>query len=136
MEVTVSKFTDEHYPLILEWWQTHGHPALGRTVLSPFGVVCSIDNVPTAMSFMYLWTGTTVAQIAWTTTRPEAGGKQKLKAVNECMKALIDTAEMNKRTDVICFSSSKGLTKIMQRHGLHVGQSHDILAGTFGVDNG
>ncbi len=117
--------------MLTEWWKLHGHPEIRLGCLSPLGVVANIDDKPSAISFLYMYDGSKMAQMAWTTSNPEVSGKKKHRAINECIKTLLEIAKLNGRTDILCFSSSSGLTKMMQKHGLNVGGSHDVLAGYF-----
>ncbi len=83
---------------------------------------------------MYVMHGCDLAQIAWTTTNPGAGLKQRYEGVNAVLTGLFGIAQANNRSNVICFSSSSGLSKMIKKHGLNIGKSHDLLAGFFKRD--
>jgi hypothetical protein len=108
---------------------------LEKTTLSPVGVIY-IDDEGTAIaaSFLYIMPGTSLGQIAWTTTNPDAGLKIKHTGVNMCLNSLFEIAQMNKIKDVLCFSSSSGLSNLLKKRGLKSGKQHDVLVGYFKGD--
>jgi hypothetical protein len=130
--MTITRFSKEHYGLLTSWWKQHGHPEMKFSVLPPTGILVN-DGKPLVASFLYLWPGTSAAQIAWTTTNPDSGLKQRHLAVNKAVDTLLDIARSNGKTDIICFSSSSGLTKLISKKGLNPGSAHTLLAGYFEV---
>ncbi len=117
------------YVMLANWWENHGHPIIDQAALSPIGVVAEKNGVPVAVSFLSLIYGCNQAILSWTTTNPKASLREKHQGVNDCIKSLCSVAKDKEYVNVICFSASKGLTKIIQRHGFNVGKSHDLLAG-------
>lgn len=125
------KWDRSHYETLTGWWKAHDHPILRFESLSPIGLVAQKDEQLVAASFLYVFYGCDVAQIAWTTTNPEAGLKDKYRAIDSCMNGLLSIAKSHNRNQIFCFSNSKGLTKLISKHGLNVGSEHDLLSGTF-----
>ena len=125
----LEKFERKHYETLLDWWEQHGHPVIPYESLSPIGLVVNDNGNLTCVSFLYVMHGCDLAQIAWTTTNPTSGLKKKHESVGACLHGLYGIAKQNKRTNIICFSSSTGLTKLIKRHGFNVGHTHDLLAG-------
>lgn len=131
----LQRFDSSHYEHLTGWWKTHGHPIISKHSLSPVGLVClSDDGKPLAASFLYVMHGCDLGQIAWTTANPDAGLKERYEAVDMVLTGLFDVAKQENRTNVICFSSSSGLTKKLVKHGFNAGKSHDLLAGYFSKD--
>ncbi len=128
----LERFEEKHYNELKQWWIEHNHPTIQFSSLSPYGVVSYIEDVPGCMSFLYIYHGCDMAQIAWTTTNPSLSPRKRHKAVNDTIKSLYEVAKLNNIKNIICFSNSTGLTKLLHKHGLKIGNSHDLLAGYFG----
>lgn len=128
------KFNKQHYNTLVEWWKKHEHHILPYSSLSDIGVIVYKNNKPISASWIYFMNGCDLAQIAWTTTNPDSGLKEKYKAVNLCLDALLDIAKINKRNNVICLSNSTGLTKLVSKKGLNKNKKHDFLVGSFMED--
>lgn len=131
--MTLERFEQKHFDILSDWWKQHDHPAMDFKALSPLGVVAFDGDTPVCASFLYVMHGCNLAQIAWTTTNPACGLKTKYYGINMCLGNLYQLALENKRTNVICFSSSSGLTKLMKKQGFNVGTTHNLLAGILGV---
>lgn len=125
----LKRFEATHYPELVEWWKHHNHPVIALTSLSPLGLIAENNGKLVAVSFLYVMHGCDLGQIAWTTSNPKSGLKERHQAINECILSLYEIAKLNKRNNVICFSSSSGLTKLIKKHGLNVGKAHDLLSG-------
>lgn len=128
------RFDSSHYDTLTKWWDKHQHPIISQKSLSPIGVITVLDSGEyVSASFLYVMAGCDLGQIAWTTTNPESSSRNRYDGINMCLDGLIDIAKKEKRTNVICFSSSSGLTKLIEKQGFKVGKSHDLLAGYFEV---
>lgn len=117
--------------MLVTWWEKHNHPIISYESLSPLGLLAVENGEYVAVSFAYVMHGCDLAQIAWTTTNPEAAPKLKYQAINECISGLLDIVKLNQRKHVICFSSSRGLTRMIEKHGLKTGAAHTLLSGCF-----
>ena len=127
------KFNKEiHYKEVSKWWSEHNKLIVPKDSLSSVGLVVYNGGKPVCMSFLYIMAGCNMAQIAWTTTNPKAGLKERYKAINFCIEGLLEIAKKNNRKNVVCFSSNKSLSKIIASKGLIEQHSHDLLLGNFG----
>lgn len=130
----LKKFEKQDYEIIIDWWKEHQHPIIPFNMLSPAGLILfNEQKQPICASFIYFVANCDIAQIAWTTTNPKAGFKEKYQAVNECIQGLIALARHNKRTNIMCFSDSSGLNKIFHKNGLKELRDHKLLYGSLGV---
>lgn len=125
----LKRFEPEHHGIVSDWWLKHNHPIMPLNELSPIGLMVYDNNEPICVSFLYLLSGTSMGQIGFTTSNPEATSKQKHKAIGLCLNGLISLSSKYERSSVVCFSSSKGLTKILKKVGLTQGATHDYLIG-------
>lgn len=126
----IEKFDkNKHYDILEDWWTEHNHMQVPSSSLSGVGLVVYDNDTPICMSFLYVMAGCDLAQIAWTTTNPEANLRQKYRSILYCLEGLIALAKKYERKHIISFSSSKGLTKILKKSGLGVGKNHEILYG-------
>lgn len=125
----VEKFEEKDYPMLLSWWEKHKHPVIAREALSPLGLICYVDEVPSCVSFIYMMPMCNLAQIAWTTSNPEVSPRIRHKAISYCIKGLFEIAQKYERYHVVCFSGSTGLSKLLGRYNLGLGKSHDFLYG-------
>ena len=129
------RFDSSYYNEVCDWWKKHNHPQIAEQSLSPYGFVCLNDaKMPVAVSFVYFMAGCTMAQIAWTTTNPNARLKDRYTGVMLCLNGLTELAKQENRKDIICFSSSPGLTRKVKSLGFNIGKTHDLLAGKFYED--
>jgi len=129
--MVLKKFEKEHYPIVSEWWKKHEHTKIPEDMLSAIGLICYKDDKPICASWLYIMVGCKLAQIAWTTTNPDANLRERHKAVNFCIDGLLELAKANNRKRVICFSSSTGLNKVIMKKGLTKKNKHDLLVGEF-----
>jgi hypothetical protein len=122
---------EQHYKQLSNWWVAHGHGKIEASSL-PIGVVVSdASNKLLAMSFIYMMDGTDVAQLAWTTTNPENSNKESYKAVDLAIDALLIVAQKFEKKTILCFSSSKGLTKILNKKNIQENKNHVLSIGGF-----
>lgn len=133
MDVRLERFTEAFYPEISKWWSKHNHPVLPFNMLSPFGLIAHTDAGPSCVSFVYLIADCDIAQISWTTTNPDVALRKRYEAVDYCIKGLLGAARHYGKTNVLCFSDSKGLTKLINKNGLKVLHNHSLLYGSLGV---
>lgn len=132
--MNLKAFTQDHYPILLEWWKEHKHPIIPLTMLSPCGLVgYNSKNEASAMCFMYFVQSCDIAQLSWTTTNPQVSAKDRYLAVDACVKGLIAVAKHNNRTNIMCLSDSSGLNKIYGKNGLKELKDHKLLYGKLGV---
>lgn len=128
--MTINYFNPENYKELIQWWKANDHEVISLSSL-PIGVVVSENNVPLVMSFVYLMDGTDIAQLAWTTSNPMNGLKQNHKAVELAIDALLIVAQKAGKKSVISFSSSKGLTKILNKKNIISNKNHTLSFGRF-----
>ena len=127
------KFEKQHYELLCDWWTKHNHKILPFEMLSPFGLVFVDGDKPIAVSFIYFVAGCELSQIAWTTTDPGASVFKRHEAVKACIEGLVALARKFNHPHVVCFSSSRGLTRLIQKAGLKKLSEHDMLYSHVGV---
>lgn len=126
----VTYFTPENYEELCGWWKKHNHSTLPITSL-PVGVVVSDESKNLVMSFMYTMDKCDVAQISWTTSNPENKLKQNYEAVALAVDALLILAQKLEKRTIISFSSSKGLTKILNKRNIKMNKNHVMNIGGF-----
>jgi len=122
---------EKHYNLINMWWKEHKHNSMERDSLSPFGFIVYNNNTPICASFLYIMAGCNLGQIAWTTTNPKAGLKEKYNAINFCIEGLLALANHYNIKNIISLSNSKGLTKLIQKKNFRTVDKHTLLCGGF-----
>ena len=131
MKFNIEYFKNEHYEELKKWWSLHNHPAVPFSSL-PYGIVVSNEKqIPVCMSFLYTFEISDMCQIGWTTTNPNTKLRERYECVDLALDSLLILAQkLNKKT-VICFSTSRGISKLMNKKGLSKGKSHDIYIGSF-----
>ncbi len=127
------KFEEQHYHEVCSWWTQHGHPVLPFNMLSTFGLMAFEGEQPICVSFVYLLSDCNIAQIAWTTTNPEAPIRMRYEGVDSTVKGLLGVAKKYNKTNVLCLSDSRGLKKIISRNGLKELKDHTLLYGSLGA---
>jgi hypothetical protein len=120
---------NEHYSIISSWWEGHGTPVIPKELLSDVGFILKDGDEYIAAGWLFFMSKD-LAQIGWTTTNPSVSIKKRHIGVDYILDALINAAYMNKRSYIISFSNSSGLTKIMKKKGLAVSSKHDFLIGS------
>lgn len=129
----INYFNESNYGELCRWWENHNHAIIPFSSL-PLGVVISSQdsNKHLAMAFVYTMDGCDVAQLAWTTTNPENTVTTSYKAVSLAVDALLQVAheKMNKKL-ILCFSSSGGLSKILNRKNIMTNKKHTLNIGSF-----
>lgn len=132
--MNLKQFTKDDYAMLSEWWEAHGHPVIPINMLSPFGLVgFSNNDEPAAISFVYLVQGCDIAQISWTTTNPKVSPRDRYETVQHCIRGLIAVAKKSGRSNVLCFSDSSGLNRIMHKEGLKELKDHKMLYKKIGA---
>lgn len=126
----VTYFTPDDYVELQAWWKKHNHNVLPLSAL-PVGVVVSSGDKNLVMSFVYTMDGCDVAQLAWTTSNPENKLKENYEAVNLAVDALVSVSKKLNKNLILCFSSSKGLTKILNKKNMLSNKKHVMVVGSF-----
>ena len=106
------------YPILLRWWESHGHGVLAPEFLPETGVTVLEDNRMIACSWLY-FTNSKCAIIDWTIVNPEAGLMQRARAVKLAMEQLQELARAGGVGVIFGFSGSRGFTKTMLRLGYY-----------------
>lgn len=128
------KFTKEHYPILVDWWTLHKHPVLPFNMLSPIGLISfSNQDEAAAASFIYLVPGADIAQIAWTTTNPNVSARDRYESVEFVIQGLIGLAKNSGRSNILCFSNSRGLNRIFAKQGLQELKEHKLMYKKLGA---
>ena len=122
-------YKKEHYNILTEWWKDHNHAIIEESALSPYSFIVYNNDKPICASFLYVMDKCNLAQIAWTTTNPNAGIKEKYNALNLCLQSLFDLAKLLKINNIVSFSSSKGLNKLYKKNGMYLGKEHTLNMG-------
>lgn len=126
------RFTEEHYPMLCEWWKEYGHGQIALESLSPVGLVCYLDDKPICLSFVYLAVGSDLGWVCWTTGDPKADKDDRKTAIEFCLEGLFELSKSYGRNHVVCYSESKNVTEIFKNAGFTVGSPHDMLYGKVG----
>ena len=131
----VKQFKTEDYAMLQDWWTKHNHMSIPKESLSPIGITIFDEETPSCIGFIYVMPNCDMAQIAWTTTNPEISLRKRYKAMDTCINALLQYAYINGRKNIICFSKSSGLSKMLRKKGLAQMTPHSLLMGTFSQEN-
>lgn len=127
----ITYFNESNYGELCGWWDKHQHNIIPFSSL-PLGVVVSNDTKKLAMAFVYTMDGCDVAQLAWTTSNPENSPRESYQSVDLAIDALLLVAreKLNKKM-IVCFSSSKGLTKILNKKNITQNREHILNMGSY-----
>lgn len=117
------------YETVSKWWLAHNHAVLPINML-PVGVMVEENSIPVCASFVYNLSGTSMAQIAWTTTNTEVTKRTAHKAVNMAIDYLVDYSKKTGKMYVVTFSKSNGLTSVFKKKGFNKDKPHDLLIGS------
>lgn len=120
---------DKHYDIVKQWWDERTHAVIPKSSLSPYGLIVFNNGKPVCVSWIYLFHGSDMAQMAWLTTNPESGLKEKYVAVNKCIFGLTEFAKNNERKILTCFSNSSGLNKVLGKTGMGNAGNHSLYIG-------
>jgi hypothetical protein len=125
----VRPYCSEDYPIIGEWWKSHGDQELNPMYLSRNGVVISrktqLGWVPCCASWIYVAANADLAQIGLTVTDPNAPMKIRHEAVKLAINTLKEQA--SGIGAIITMSSSAGLTRMSESIGFNRVAAHDLL---------
>ena len=126
----ISYFNESNYGELCGWWDKHQHAIIPYSSL-PIGVVIANDTKKLAMAFIYTMDGSDVAQLAWTTTNPENSPKESHASVDLAIDALLQVAQKKEKKLILCFSASRGLSKILNRKNINTQKEHVLNIGSF-----
>lgn len=68
--MTITPITPDHYPILTQWWETHGFPPPPLNALPTTGYLLTQQNIPTAATFLYLAANAPFALMEWTVANP------------------------------------------------------------------
>lgn len=125
----IQKYVDSDFLDLSLWWKKHSHPVMEKSIL-PFGIVAYENENKVAMSFIYIMDKCDVAQIAWTTTNPEMSSRKRHKAVHLLMDASFSYINSLGIKNIMCFTDSNGIAKILNKKGLRLGNLHNLCIGS------
>jgi hypothetical protein len=81
-------FTEEDYPMLLEWWKFWRFPAPGLINLPKTGVIVNINEKDICSGFVYL-TNSNMCWIEFIVSNPDEKDKEVRKiAISECINQL------------------------------------------------
>lgn len=130
----LTRFTKEHYPMLVEWWTAHKHPVIPMEMISPFGLLASnYDDKFVAASFIYFVAGCDIAQISWTTSNPTVSPRLRYDGIESTVKGLIALAKENGRTNIVSFAHSRSLSRMYSKQGLKELQDHKLMYSKLGA---
>lgn len=129
--MVVKNFNKDYYDVLCLWWKQHNHAIIPLQSL-PLGVVVLDEKqMPVCASFLYVMDKCDMCQIAWTTSNPNATLKQRYVAINKAIDSLLFFANTLNKKNIISFTNSTGLEKILKRKGLLQQSSHSLMIGGF-----
>jgi len=125
----ITYFNETNYGELCGWWTKHQHAIIPYSSLG-IGVVVSSEDKNLAMSFIYTMDGCDAAQLCWTTSNPGNSPRQSYESVDLAIDALLTVAIKKNKKTITCFSSSKGLTKILNRKNIMKNKDHVLSMGS------
>ncbi len=133
MELTYELYEQrKHFPIVYGWWKAHRDGPIDIGSLGATGVVAYDGETPIAATWLFL-TNSQVACMGWTVSNPGA----EIMVISAALMGLHlhceDICSKNGYTRILGFSSSSGLTKMMEREGFVKLVTHDLLIKKVGA---
>lgn len=106
--------TDDLYPLVCEWWQGHGFPAIPRRRLPPVSAI----HTGGAFGCLYMDNGGTgVAMMEWLVTDPAATARDAYRALCGVVEFLKATALEHDYDMILTTCRQPSLANLLERMG-------------------
>lgn len=122
IEIRPFRFSED-YPEVCEWWRARAWKAPARSKLSPFGAMAVEGDTRLAVAWLYV-TGSGWGLLEYTVTNPEAPVLSRGRAVRLIVERLSEVAEEAGVEDLVTFTESKGLQRLLQKCGFNVGDKN------------
>ena len=115
-QLTLKPYFPEHYPLLCEWWDSHGSLRASRSDLeSGIGLVAESDSRPIGACFLYV-TGA-LGFIEAMVISPDSTVSKSRKIADTLFKELHKIAKAEGVNKLIAFVQSKGMVRECSRSG-------------------
>lgn len=116
--MNVSKFTEEHYAEVCNWWKAHSWPLMPLSLLPKTGYI--VRDV--AAGFLYN-TDSGIAWIEWIVSNPESDKAIRNEALDLILGNLIDDAKKMNKTFIFTSSDNEKLINRYKKHGFSLGDT-------------
>lgn len=110
----------EDYPEACEWWRARGWLAPSKSKLPPFGYLATSGETKLAAAWLY-FTGSGWAFLDYTVTNPRAPAVTRGRGAKLVIEKICEFAKAENAEDVVTFTASKGLIRLLTKCGFHVG---------------
>lgn len=109
---------EEHYKMLANWWKDQNHPIIPAEYLpEQLGVICLLDDKPIVAGFLMCVVNSRYSAIEHLIANPEANKRDVYHCTKEGIKALLGVARQLGYSHVSCFTSTKGLEKLLKKIG-------------------
>lgn len=115
--IQLREYTDEDYPLIVEWWNGHGWDSPPSEVLPALGLISENDGVPVAVGWCYLDNSRAVGLMEWMVTNPANSPRISAVALVHVVKGLKCAAKEIGYTTIFTSCRQESLAKLLERAG-------------------
>jgi hypothetical protein len=113
----------EDYPELCEWWRQRKWHAPAKSKLSQYGLIAEDSRGKLAAAWFY-FTGSSWGFLEYIVTNPTAPIAPRGRAVRLLIEKFADFAAKNGVEDVLTFTESPGLKRMLQKSGFHVGDKN------------
>lgn len=114
------------YPMVCDWWISHGWPPVCQTFLPAVGVIIELDGKPVAAGWLKMESTTPLAMPEWLVTNPENRDRDSIHALSELLEQLKAIAKAQGRTQLFAACKQDSLARLYCRHGFTKSDSEMI----------
>ena len=109
---------EAHYPIVKEWWVSHGWDPVPEVVLPKLGVIAFNKNGDgITAAWIYMDNSVGVSMLEWIVTNPENSPKDSLRGIKTVTKFLKDRAKDMDYKIMLATCRQKSLLKVLERTG-------------------
>jgi hypothetical protein len=123
---------ETHYPIVKEWWITHGWDPVPEIVLPKLGVIAfNKKEEPITAAWIYMDNSVGVSMLEWIVTNPANSPKDSLRGIKTVTIFLKDRAKEMGYQIMLATCRQKSLLKVLERTGFQQTDENIYHAITF-----
>jgi hypothetical protein len=104
----IRQYTEEHYPILKEWWEKQDWQAMPEHMLPTTGLIAYDGDTPIAASFLYD-TDSSYGLIEWFVGNPDVDHEVRAEGIDKVLNGLMVFAKLKGKKQIITYTNHKRL---------------------------
>lgn len=115
----IRMYSSSDYPMLAQWWVTHGWNPVPEPILPKLGIVYEDDDnqEPIAACWLYMDNSVGVSMLEWLVTRPGLPGMQVIRSIKHMTKFMELEAKRMNYSVMLTTCKQHSLARLHEKNG-------------------